>query len=102
MFEKDHTYTSPLQAIKDTINQDFPDFSLPLGEESETWTIWLSEEKLWERFSTLSQIAVLQGGELKKTKDTFYNALKEEDVERNENDEVAVHGVTYAVWTSRV
>lgn len=102
VFEKDHIYTTPLQTIKDTILQDFPDFSLPLGEESEEWTVWLSEDGLWDRYSTLSQIAVLEGKELKQTKDTFHEALRGADVERNASGEVALHGVTYATWTSRV
>ena len=38
-----------------------PLFSLPLGEYEEKWTVWLSKEKLWSRFSTWSQIAVLEG-----------------------------------------
>jgi SAM-dependent methyltransferase len=40
-----------------------PLFSLPLGEESTEWTVWLSKEAVWDRFSTLSQIAVLEGQE---------------------------------------
>ena len=102
VFEKDHTYTTPLQTIKDTLKQDLPDFSLPLGEETEEWTVWLTEQALWERYSTLSQIAVLEGEELKNTKETFTKALKDESVEKNDKGEIALHGVTYAVWTSRV
>lgn len=41
-----------------------PLFSLPLGEEAVKWTVWLSKENIWKRFSTLSQIAVLEGGSL--------------------------------------
>lgn len=36
-------------------------FSLPLGEQEERFEVWLPKEKIWERFSTLSQIAVLEG-----------------------------------------
>jgi hypothetical protein len=38
-----------------------PLFSLPLGEDQIKWTVWLSEENLWKRFRTLSQLAVLEG-----------------------------------------
>ena len=40
-----------------------PLFSLPLGEHEEKWTVWLSKEAVWDRFNTLSQIAVLEGEE---------------------------------------
>ncbi|KAI9872997.1 MAG: hypothetical protein M1830_000951 [Pleopsidium flavum] len=43
-----------------TINAADPLFSLPLGEESVKFTYWLSKEAVWERYSTLSQIAVLE------------------------------------------
>jgi hypothetical protein len=39
-------------------------FSMPLGEEREEWTVWLTREKLWERYRTLGQVAVLEGEEL--------------------------------------
>jgi hypothetical protein len=38
-----------------------PLFSLPLGEDEVKWTVWLTKENIWKRFSTLSQIAVLEG-----------------------------------------
>jgi hypothetical protein len=38
-----------------------PLFSLPLGEDVVKWTVWLTKENIWKRFSTLSQIAVLEG-----------------------------------------
>jgi hypothetical protein len=41
-----------------------PMFALPLGEEREEWSVFLSKEKVWERFSTLSQIAELEGSKL--------------------------------------
>jgi hypothetical protein len=34
---------------------------MPLGEEREEWTVWLTRERLWERYRTLGQIAVLEG-----------------------------------------
>ena len=47
-----------------TIQAADPRFSLPLGIEQITWTHWLKPEAVWERFHTLSQIAVLQGESL--------------------------------------
>lgn len=38
-------------------------FTLPLGEHREPYEVRLSKDKIWERFSTLSQIAVLEGKE---------------------------------------
>ncbi|KAI9745540.1 MAG: hypothetical protein M1818_001074 [Claussenomyces sp. TS43310] len=101
VFEK-QLDTTPLQTIRDTLTHHLPVFSLPLGEEDLTWTVWLSEEALWDRFSTLSQIAILEGAELESAKDIMAEALKGDDVERNERDEVAVHGRTHLAWTSRV
>jgi hypothetical protein len=43
---------------------DDPLFSMPLGVNEEAWTVWLSREKVWERYRTLGQVAVLEGGEL--------------------------------------
>jgi hypothetical protein len=31
-----------------------------------------------------------------------FEALKGDDVERNDKGEAAVHGVTYLAWTSRI
>ena len=42
-----------------------PLFSLPLSEEIFRWTAWLPKDALWERYHTLSQIAVLEGEDLK-------------------------------------
>ncbi|KAI5203098.1 putative 2-heptaprenyl-1,4-naphthoquinone methyltransferase [Aureobasidium subglaciale] len=79
-----------------------PLFSLPLAENVEEWSVWLSEDALWERLSTLSQIAVLQGEEREKVKQVFEEALKGGDVERNEKGEVKLHGMTVAVWTTKI
>ena len=38
-------------------------FSLPLAESEEAFEVRLSKEKLWERYNTLSQIAMLEGEE---------------------------------------
>ncbi|KAG4436889.1 hypothetical protein IFR05_007615 [Cadophora sp. M221] len=93
--------TTPLQALKDTFTHSFPSFSLPLGEESVKWTVWLSDENIWARFSTLSQIANLT----KERREGFHQevlaALKEHG-ERNKKGKVALHGITFLAWTSRV
>lgn len=95
-------YSTPLQAIKDTITHDLPNFSLPLGEQKIQWTTWLNDEGVWARFATLSQIAILKGEKLESVKRTVFEALKNDDVERNEKGEVEVHVQTYFAWTSRV
>lgn len=77
-------------------------FALPLGENVEEWTVWLSEEAIWQRFGTLSQIAVLEGGEKERVKREFDEALRGGDVERNERGEIAMHGMTVAVWTTKI
>lgn len=38
-------------------------FALPLAEQRLGWEIKLSKEGAWDRFSTLSQVAVLEGDE---------------------------------------
>lgn len=67
-----------------------------------SWTVWLAEEAVWERYHTLSQISIMEGEELEKTKQMVFDAMKGDDVERNEKGEVALHGVTFFAWTSRV
>lgn len=101
VFEKQQD-TTPLEALKDTFTHNMPLFSLPLGEETIKWTIWLSEEALWNRYTTLSQIANTQGEKREEIRKKVVEALKGGDVERNENGEVAMHGITYFAWTSRV
>lgn len=39
-------------------------FSLPLGEDTVKWTVWLEKEALWKRLRTLSHVAVLEGKNL--------------------------------------
>lgn len=93
---------SPFQAIKNTLSDDLPDFSLPIGEETEKWTIWLSDEALWSRYNTLSQVAVLKGEQREEFVKRFKEVLRGDGVERNERGEIAVHGVTYFAWTDRL
>ena len=94
--------STPLQALKDTLTHHLPLFSLPLGEERTKWTVWLSDEAVWARYATLSQIANLEGEKLEDVKRTVFEALKGEGTERNEKGEVGIHGVTHFLWTSRV
>ena len=47
-----------------TITGANPLFSLPLGEHSIKWTVWLSKDAVWERFRTISHIANLKGEQL--------------------------------------
>ncbi|KAI0818024.1 S-adenosyl-L-methionine-dependent methyltransferase [Xylaria sp. FL0064] len=93
---------NPVQAIRNTFADHLPRFSLPLGENSVKWTMWLSEEALWARINTLSQIAVLKGEAREAAVEVFKDTLKGDDVERNEKGEIAAHGVTYFAWTDRL
>jgi hypothetical protein len=47
--------------LKLLIAGDGPLFAMPLGEETEEWTVWLTREELWDRYRTLGQVAVLEG-----------------------------------------
>ncbi|KAI0168688.1 methyltransferase [Pestalotiopsis sp. NC0098] len=93
---------NPIQVVKDTLLDHLPKFSLPLGEDSVNWTVWLSEDALWARINTLSQITVLKGEERENAVKVFKDALAGDDVERNEKGEIAAHGVTYFAWTDRI
>lgn len=92
--------TNPLQVIRDTISDDLPRFSLPIGEDRVSWTVWLSKDALWSRMNTLSQISVLDGNEREQVLKIFDEALAGDDVQRNEKGEIAMHGQTYFAWTS--
>jgi hypothetical protein len=94
--------TTPLQTSRNTSSKSFSSFTLPLGEETMEWTIWLTEEAIWSRFSTLSQIVNLDEEKREKVHQNILAALREDGVERNEKGDVALHGVTYLAWTSRV
>ncbi|KXJ95986.1 methyltransferase domain-containing protein [Microdochium bolleyi] len=93
---------NPFQVIRNTLSDHLPRFSLPLGEASVPFEVWLTEDALWSRLKTLSQIAVLSAEELEKAKVTFEDVLKSDDVERNSKGEVKLHGVTYFAWTDRI
>jgi hypothetical protein len=91
-----------LQALVDPLTEDSHSFSLPLGKETIKWTVSLTEENLWSRFTTKSQIANLDVDVRKKIEQKVREALEDDGVKRNEKGEVALHGVTYLAWTSRV
>ncbi|KAI1112498.1 S-adenosyl-L-methionine-dependent methyltransferase [Nemania sp. NC0429] len=93
---------NPVRVIRDTFTDHLPRFSLPLGENTIKWTRWLSEEALWARINTLSQIAVLVGEGREAAVKVFKDTLQGDDVERNQKGEIAVHGVTYFAWTDRI
>lgn len=99
---EDQTETTPLQTIIDTFTKDFPTFSLPLGEETFEWTVWLSDEGVWSRMSTLSQIANLDEEKKEEIHQRVLEILKEDGSEHNEKGEVKLAGKTYLAWTSRV
>lgn len=66
------------------------------------WTVWLPDHAVWSRYSTLSQIANQEESQKVKIKRRVLEALQDSSTERNEKGDVAVHGVTYLVWTSRI
>jgi hypothetical protein len=77
-------------------------FSVPLGERMVQWTVWLSEEALWRRLSTLSQVSVLEGKEREQFEHRFREIVRMDDVEKNKKAEVALHGVTFHAWTKKL
>ena len=102
VFEK-QLDSNPLQTLKDTFTHHMPEFSLPIGEESVEWVVYLSEEAIWSRYSTLCQISNLKGSErFEEVRKELFDSLKDEGVERNAAGQVAVHGRTFMAWTSRV
>ncbi len=101
VFEKQQA-TTPLQTLIDTFSHHMPKFFLPLGEEDVKWTVWLDDEAVWSRYATLSMIANLDESRKEEVRKEVLDALKEDGVERNARGEVAVHGMTYFAWTSRV
>lgn len=76
-----------------------PTFSLPIGEGTEKWTVWLNEDALWSRLNTISQLTMLKGEDKEEWERIFQEALRGDDVEKNEKGDIAVHGVTYFAWT---
>ena len=58
----DQVKSTPLSLIASGEEQLF---SLPLGEQEEKFEVLLPKERIWERYNTLSQIAVLEGEDRK-------------------------------------
>lgn len=99
-------------------------FSLPIAEETEKFEVRLSKEGLWERYRTLSQIAMLEGEErevsffsisrggirarekmLTEVQATYRKVmeiLSSPDVEIDGDGNVVSHGETIAVWTTKI
>ncbi|EME39647.1 hypothetical protein DOTSEDRAFT_28772 [Dothistroma septosporum NZE10] len=77
-------------------------FSLPIAEEQEPFEVTLSVESLWNRYSTLGHIAALEKEHRERVHKTFMEIVSAPEVEKNEAGEVAVHGNTYAVWTTKI
>ena len=57
-------FDKQLESTPFTIQAADPLFSLPLGEGSAETLRWMTREAVWERYHTLSHIAVLEGDEL--------------------------------------
>ena len=95
-------YTTPLQSLKGTFTDKLPTFTLPIGEDKVEWVVWLSDEGVWSRYSTLSQIANQRSEQKEQIRNRVLNALKDPSTIRNSDGEIAVHGATYLAWTSRL
>jgi hypothetical protein len=68
---------------------------LPIGEDDVRWTVWLSDEELWSRYTTLSQIANPQEEKKEQIRKAVFDALKDPSTEPNQKGEIAIHGVTH-------
>jgi len=121
-----------------------PLFALPIGEHVHEWTVWLSKEDVWKRYSTLSQIAILEGEEREVSFFSFFvknnndnkrrtwccgfcdfgtvwnvllivfcalsqraykvytDAVNAADVETNDKGQLALHGMTVSIWTTKI
>jgi len=90
--------TGPLSLI--VASEQF--FALPLGEFVESWELWLPKDKVWDRLTTLSQIAVLEDGEREEVRKLFYDAIEAEDTKIDDQGRIAVHGATYSSWTTKI
>ena len=113
-------FDKQLESTPFTIQSAQPLFSLPLGEGSVETVKWMTREAVWERYRTLSHIALLEGEELavssrivppaqsgvltvyKKVKQEILVAMDGDDVEENEKGEVALHGHTVWYWTTAI
>jgi ubiquinone/menaquinone biosynthesis C-methylase UbiE len=75
----------------------------PLREAAEEWRVALSEEELWARWRTLSQIAAMKDDseELQAAQAYFEDALKGDGTERDKMGRIVVRGETVCGWTQK-
>ncbi|CAI6341466.1 unnamed protein product [Periconia digitata] len=94
--------TTPLTAA--LVGNDNSLFTLPLGEKSVQWDVWLSEDRLWERVCTLGHFRGLDSGALETSHTIFKDIMSAPDagVERDEQGRIKVHGFTIVVWTEKI
>ena len=99
-----------------SIHSADPLFSLPLGEHTDKWEIWLSKEAFWDRYRTLSHIANLKGEQVEVSESSEFHGLKLnlrqttkkycfdilDGAPKNDNGEIAFHGNTFAYWTTAI
>ncbi|KAL8954050.1 MAG: hypothetical protein Q9222_000107 [Ikaeria aurantiellina] len=95
-------FDKQLSSTPFTIQAADPLFSLPVGEDSVDFTHWMHPEAIWERYRSLSQIAVLEGDELRRVKEAVLAAMNAPDVERDPDGKLPLHGRTVYAWTSSV
>ncbi|KAL8807515.1 MAG: hypothetical protein Q9182_000680 [Xanthomendoza sp. 2 TL-2023] len=95
-------FEKQLSSTPFTIQAADPLFSLPIGEDAVDFTHWLSPEVIWERFRSLSQIAVLEGEDLRRVKERALAAMGASDVDRNGKGGLPLHGRAVYAWTSSV
>jgi hypothetical protein len=79
-----------------------PIFSLPIGETSIEYETPLSKDDLWKRLRTLSQLAIMQGGDLERAQKTFFDAVNGTETVTDESGKVVVHGRTVLAWATRI
>lgn len=94
---ENQTRTNPI-----TIHFSDPLFSLPLGEAKFPFENWLTKDEIWNRYRTLSQVAVLEGDELEKVRKTLFDALDSADTQTDGEGRIAVHANTYLAWTTQI
>jgi hypothetical protein len=90
---------------KNILSTEFekPLFKRPLQEDRNVkWTVYLTDEAIWKRLSTVSTIENLDPEKRENIKRQILEVLKGDGVERNEKSEVALHGLTYFAWIERV
>lgn len=85
-----------------TLHFSDPLFSLPIGETAVEYETWLSKNDIWKRIRTLSQIAILEGAELEKVQNIFFDAINDQGTSIDDQGRVALHGRTVLAWTSSI